>query len=67
MTPKDVTAQRTSAVAIFPTILVHPTDDDLKIIQDTLRLILIAIPYDTNIGVHNLWGCIDPLQTYIRK
>ena len=67
MTPEDVMAQLTAAVVLFPTILGHPTDDDLKLIRDTLPLILIGIPYDTKNGVHNLSVLIAPLQIYICK
>ncbi len=60
MTPEDILADFSEAQNQFSPIDRQPTDDDLVRLEETL----LAIPYDSENGKHNLSGIILDDKTY---
>jgi len=64
MTPADILADFNEAQNQFAPIDPQPTDDDLVRLEETLYPLLLAIPYDSESGKHNLSGIILNDETY---
>ena len=64
MTPEDILADFNEAQNQFAPIDRQPTDDDLVRLEETLYPLLLAIPYDSENGKHNLSGIILDDKTY---
>ena len=64
MTPEDILADFSEAQNQFAPIDRQPTDDDLVRLEETLYPLLLAIPYDSEHGKHNLSGIILDDKTY---
>ncbi len=64
MTPEDILANFSEAQNQFAPIDRQPTDDDLVRLEETLYPLLLAIPYDSEHGKHNLSGTILDDKTY---
>jgi len=58
MKPEDIAPLFAEVAETFPAIVGQPTDADLHELREALFPILLDIPYDKEVGAHNLVGLI---------
>ena len=67
MNPEEIVAKFANSLKQFELIDGQPSDTDLTRIREVVAPLLLRIPYDETVYVHNLIGLIRPEAAYITR
>ena len=67
MTPEEIVALFAHSLDNFDPIYRQPSDTNLTRLQEAVTFLLLQIPYDETVAVHNLMGLIHPEVAYVAR